>query len=68
MNIVFSLNMSTGHRFPDILKNYVAITIELFNLSNTTIIFIILSLESIHKYQMVILVEKKNPIPQFVCF
>lgn len=68
MNIVFSLNMSTGHRFPDIFKNYVAITIELFNLSNTTIIFIILSLESIHKYQMVILVEKKNPIPQFVCF
>lgn len=66
MNIVFSWNMSTGYNFPDIFKNYAAITVELFNLSNTTIIFIILFLESIHKHQMMILVVKKNLIPRFV--
>lgn len=66
MNIVFSWNMSTGHRFPDIFKNYGAITVELFNLSNITIIFIVLFLESIHTYQIMILVVKKNLIPQFL--
>lgn len=68
MNIGFAWNMSIGHRFPDIFKNYVAITVELFNLSNTTIVFIILFLQSIHKYQMMILVIKKNPLPQFLYF
>lgn len=63
--IFFSWNMSTGHKFPDIFKNYVAITVELFNLSNTNIMFIFLFLQSIHKYEMMILVIKKKPIPQF---
>lgn len=49
-------------------KNYVDIIVELFNLLNTAIIFIILLLQFIHKSQMIILIIRKNPIPQFLCF
>lgn len=49
-------------------KNYADINLELFNLSNAVIIFIISFIEIIHKSQMLILVRRKNLIPQIYLF